>query len=221
MPELIDESIRLQVLLERVKAGEDKQIDAFLRDVDTVLRDRLTGAELTANQRDRIEAKLEEIRAALAVLQDRKSADFLRRMDALAEAVADTEAKSLAAALDGLETAVPGAATIRAAATGAPLSVRGPGGGMILAKFIEKHDEATLDRIEGVIRRGFFEGRTTDQIVRDLRGTKAAGYADGVLSESRRHARTVAHTALQHMAHVARAEAWKANEDIIAGYRLN
>jgi SPP1 gp7 family putative phage head morphogenesis protein len=219
MIDLTDQAIRLQVLLERVKAGENRKLDEFLREVDALLRDRLGRASLTAVQRDRVEALLAEIREALAELQGRAWEGVLDRLDDLAGIVADTETKALAAALDGFDTNVPRAAVIRAAVLSAPLSVRGAGGGLLLGKFIAKHNEATLERVEGVIRRGFYEGRTTEQIVRDLRGTKAANYADGIIGETRRHARTVAHTALQHVAHVARAETWKANADIVEGYR--
>lgn len=219
MPELIDESIRLQVLLERVKAGEDKRIDVFLREEDRIVREILTRSELTAVQRDKAEGLLAEIREALTTLHDRNTAAYHKRLDDLAGTVADTEAKSIGAALHGFDTTVPRASVIRAAVTAAPLSVRGPGGGMLLDPFLRKWAEADIDRAVGVIRRGFYEGRTTEQIVRDFRGTKAANFADGTLAVSRRNARTVIHTALSHVAHVARAETWKANDDVIKGYR--
>ena len=101
MPELIDESIRLQVLLERVKAGEDRRIDTFLREVDKELRERLTRASVTPTQRGRIEALLGEVRGALDALYDRHSAAFLDRLAELGELVADTEVMSIATALEG------------------------------------------------------------------------------------------------------------------------
>jgi SPP1 gp7 family putative phage head morphogenesis protein len=216
---LVDEGVRLQVLLERVKAGESQRIDAFLREEDRLLRDRLSRADLSPGQRTRIEALLTEVRAALKALQDRHSAAFKKRLEQLAALTADIEARSLSAALGGFDVATPTAPAIRAAVAAAPLSVRGPGGGMLLEAFIDKWGEANLERIEGVIRRGYFEGQTTEQVVRALRGTKAGNYADGELGVSRRHARTVAHTALQHVAHVARAETMQANAEILEGYR--
>jgi len=217
--DVTDEAIRLQVLLERVKAGEHRRIDAMLVDEAKLLRTRLTRANLSAGQRDRIERLLEEIGAALQALRDRHSAAFRERLDELAGIVADTEAKTLAAALGGFDTAVPTHQVMRAAVNAAPLGVRGPGGGLLLGAFLSKHAEAEVERVAGVIRRGYFEGQTTDDIVRTLIGTKAAGYRDGLIEESRRHARMVAHTAVQHVAHVARVEGMKANADILEGYR--
>lgn len=219
MDTLSNSALRLQVLLERVKAGENRRIDALLQEVDQILRSRLTRADITPGQRARVEALLREVRAALGALQDRHSAAFRERLEALGLVVADTEAKSLAAALEGLETATTTAPALRAAVNSSPLSVRGAGGGLLLESFIAKWGEANIERIEGVIRRGFYEGQTTEQVVRTLRGTRAANYADGELAVSRRHARTVAHTALQHVAHVARLETMRANESVIKGYR--
>ena len=219
MPDLTNESIRLQVLLERVKAGEDKRIDAFLQEEAKLLRQMLTKADLSPGQRKRTEATLKEVSEALSALHARNGDEFRKRMDELAGVVADTEAKTLAAALDGFDTATPTAQVIRTAVNTAPLSVRGAGGGMLLDTFVAKWGEADVERVVGTIRRGYFEGRTTDQVVRDLIGTKAANYTDGELAVSRRHARTVAHTSLQHLATVTRVETFKENDDLITGYR--
>ena len=219
MPEVFDEAVRFQVLLERFKAGENGRIDVFLQSEAKLLRAKLTSANLSAGQRERVEALVTEIGKALQALHDRDSAEFRKRLDDLAELSADTEAKSMAAALHGFDVASPVSSAVRAAINTAPLSVRGPGGGLLLDKFLAKHSEADIERVQGVIRRGYFEGQTTEEIVRGLVGTKAANYADGLLGESRRYARMVAHTAVQHVASTARVETLKANADILKGYR--
>lgn len=219
-PDLTNQSIRQQVLLERVKAGENTRIDAFLRQQDTRLREILTRGSLTAVQRDRVEALLREVRTALEAMHRDYSEALLKRLDALGETVADIETRSLAAALEGVDIATPPtAAALRAAVTAAPLSVRGAGGGMLLEPFIAGWASASIERVEGVIRRGYFEGRTTEQIVRDVRGTKAANYRDGILEVSRRNARTVVHTTVQHVATTARVQTMQGNADVVKGYR--
>ena len=219
-PDFIHQAIRQQVLLERVKAGENKRLDAFLREQDARLREILTRTSLTAIQRDRVEILLREVRAALEALHADYSRALALRLDDLAETVADIETRTLAAALEGVTIATPPtAATLRAAITAAPLSVRGAGGGLLLEAFLAGWTSASIERVEGVIRRGYFEGRTTEQIVRDVRGTKAANYHDGILEVNRRNARTVVHTAVQHVATTARVQAMRANADIIDRYR--
>ena len=219
MVALVDESIRLQVLLERLKAGEDRKIDAFLQEEAKAITARLKRANLSPGQTARAEALLAEIRETLRTLHDKRLGELRERMGELGDLVADTEAKSLAAALDGWETATPNAEMLRAAVNTSPLSVRGAGGGMLLDSFLQGWADADIERVEGTIRRGYFEGRTTEQVVRDVIGTKAANYRDGIVDVSRRNARTVVHTALQHVANTARVATMKANEDVVKGYR--
>lgn len=219
MVALVDESIRLQVLLERIKAGEDRRIDAFLREEARLLSAELKRANLSPGRTARVEALLDLVRGALQDLHGRRLGELRERIGELAEVMADTEAKTLAAALGGWETATPAASVIQAAVFTAPLSVRGAGGGMLLDAFLKGAADADVERVTGAIRRGYFEGRTTEQVVRDVIGTKAGNYRDGILDMSRRNARTVVHTGLQHVANTARVETMKANEDIVDGYR--
>ena len=65
------------------------------------------------------------------------------------------------------------------------------------------------------IAQGFLEGKTTDQIIRELRGTKAKGFADGLLEKSRRDVEAVVRTALGHTAGNAHDAFYEKNSDII------
>ncbi|RRN80390.1 phage head morphogenesis protein [Pseudoxanthomonas sp. SGD-10] len=216
-PDLTDDAIRLQVLLERVKAGEDRLIDQFLREVAEELTRRLRSANLTPAQTARLESLLAEVEAALRGLYGGYVAGLQQRALGTAEVLSEAEVRVLA--LQGVEASTPTAAALRAAVTAAPLGLRGAGGGLLLEPFLRGWAEADIARVLGVVRRGYFEGRTTEQVVRDVIGTKAARYQDGIVAVSRRTARTVAHTALQHTASVARMDWFKGNEDIITGYR--
>lgn len=97
-----------------------------------------------------------------------------------------------------------------------PVSVRGTGGGKLLKSFIKGWTIAERERVTGTIRQGFFEGQTNFQIIRNIRGTKAAGYKDGILATTNRNASTVVHTAIQHVSSQARMEVAKANTDIVS-----
>ena len=72
-----------------------------------------------------------------------------------------------------------------------------------------------MTAIRNAIRQGYMDGLTTDQIVRSIRGTRARGYADGVLERSRREVQTIVQTALSHTAQTARSELYMANADLI------
>jgi hypothetical protein len=58
---------------------------------------------------------------------------------------------------------------------------------------------AERDRVNGAIRQGFYEGQTSFQVIRKIRGIKAAAYSDGSLTTTSCNASTVVHTAVQHV----------------------
>lgn len=105
---------------------------------------------------------------------------------------------------------------IRAAILNHPLSVRGPTGGKLLKAFIRGWTRAERERVSGAIRQGFFEGQTNFQIIRTIRGTAAAGYQDGLLAVTQRNARTVVHTAIQHVSAQTRMATLEANPEVVA-----
>jgi SPP1 gp7 family putative phage head morphogenesis protein len=73
--------------------------------------------------------------------------------------------------------------------------------------------------VGNTVRNGWAQGKTLSQMVREVIGTKAGGYKDGILETSRRAASTVIHTATQHVANAARQSVWEANGDIVEKYQ--
>ena len=69
--------------------------------------------------------------------------------------------------------------------------------------------------VRRAIAQGFVENRTTAQIVRDLRGTRAKGYADGLVQRSRRDIEAVVRTAMGHYSGFVADRTAEANSDLI------
>jgi len=72
-------------------------------------------------------------------------------------------------------------------------------------------------RVAAALRRGFIEGRTVQEITRDIRGTRAARYTDGILAKTRREIEGLVRTSINHTHSVARDELYKENDDLIKG----
>ena len=87
--------------------------------------------------------------------------------------------------------------------------------GALLKDWAANAEANRLTALRNTIRTGYVEGRTTDQIIRDIRGTKAKQFRDGKLDGSRRGLAAIVQTALSHTAATARDESYKANEDVI------
>lgn len=106
--------------------------------------------------------------------------------------------------------------SVEAVATAA---VSRPFQGVILREVWKDLDASKMKAVRRAIAQGFVESKTTDQIIRELRGTKAKGYADGLLQVTRRDAEAVVRTALGHVAGYAQDAVVEANADIVKAVR--
>lgn len=87
--------------------------------------------------------------------------------------------------------------------------------GTLLREVLADLEAGKAKKIRQAVAQGFVEGRTTDQIIRDLRGTKARAYADGLMEGTRRDIAAVARTAMGHMAGFVQDRTTEANAHLI------
>ena len=80
---------------------------------------------------------------------------------------------------------------------------------------VQALEEETKQQVKRQINMGMLQGESTDQIVRRIRGTRGARYADGVLQVPRRHAQSIVRTFVQHTTSHARQATFEANEEFI------
>lgn len=87
--------------------------------------------------------------------------------------------------------------------------------GVLLRGVLDDLEATRAKRIRETIANGYVQNRTTDQIVRDLRGTRSLKYEDGVFNRSRREVEAVVRTAVGHTAAFTRERFEEANADLI------
>lgn len=90
-----------------------------------------------------------------------------------------------------------------------------PFAGKLLKESIAELGETRARRIRDAVRMGYLEGRTTSQIVRDIRGTKSKGYVEGFVEVDRRHLETMVRAAVQHTAGGVRDRFMEENSDVL------
>lgn len=219
VPQLVEQTTRHQVFLERVKTSEADKFAEFLREMDRSLRRRLGGVDVTELSRARMERLLSTVDNDLSLIYDNFLTEATGGMLDIAEYEAGFESRSINKVLNGFETVVPPFDQVRAAVFSAPLSVRGIHGGKLLETFLRDMTETETQRITGAIRQGYFEGETTSSILRRIRGTSENRFSDGLLKISERNAEAIIRTGVQHAASTARQETWKANRRLITSVR--
>ncbi len=215
MAALAEPLTRHAVMVERLKSGEVAKFAPFLREIDRRIRETLTRDGLTQFQRGRLEAMLAEIDAMLAEVLGRYSRQLQLGLREFAEYEAAFAARTLETT--GVMVTVPTVGLVAAAAFAAPLQVKGAAGGQLLAPFIAKWTQAEREAVTGAIRMAVAQGQTVQETVQAIRGTRAAGYKDGLLATTTRHAEAVTRTAVAHVGDVSRLETYRANADIVKG----
>jgi len=211
--EIVDASIRHQIDLVKYSNGVVRKIIALLNRVDPDLVAQLTAALERLAPQDftvqRLDALLKDVRQ----LNEQAYRQVRGELEGELQDLVSTEIGFQASLFDSLaiEYSTQGvtSAQVYAGAMARPFQ------GRLLREWMDGLEAGRAQRIRDAVRMGYVEGQTTAQIVRRIRGTKAAGYADGLLEIDRRHAETIVRTALSHTAGFARDRFYDANDDII------
>jgi SPP1 gp7 family putative phage head morphogenesis protein len=217
---LVDEFIRHQVYLERLKAGQVLDLQQFLQalqdDVSAVLGKRLSDVTTqgTVNTQ-RLQQLLQEIKAI--------SDDVAKNLQA---AVVE-QGKQLAAYESGwtlttFQSVMPVTVdfnTVSPTLLWAAVNAR-PFEGRHLSQWFKDYTVNQQQKIVGAVRMSVIEGETIDQTIRRLRGTRAGGYRDGVVQGLvRRSAEALARTSIGHITQMARQATFEANSDVLQGLK--
>jgi len=221
-PERLTEiSTRHAVYLQRLGSGEVEQTQKFLLEMQDVVRRALAGQDITDFTRTRLESLIISIDRDLETITNRLKTQLVDDSIALATYEAGFEVRSLAQVLP-VEYALPTPTQLRAAVLINPLTIPDSRyGGMMLESFITNAMRPSLDRVTGAIRSGYYQGQTTNQILQAVRGTRAAGFTDGIWQIVNRDAESIVRTSLQHAANQARQATWEANSDIVKKVQWN
>lgn len=215
-----DIATRQAVYLERLKAGYVKSYastHASLRERVRIVLQSLDISNMQDLSRRELEKVLFGLRSSMMEISAPALTEFLEeRLPEVANLWAALEATTLAANIAGAPVfAAPTAKLAYQAALTSPIQATGE----LLAGFVGDWAASDAVRVSNVVRNGWAQGRTLQQMVSEVVGTKKAKYADGILDISRRHAATVINTATAHTANAAKQATWEANSDIIKKYK--
>lgn len=205
--------------LERLKSGQVKSMGTALRKLEKAITEVVGGlgtpnmADLTKKQLNETLVRLrnEQARVLLEMLDD-----LMPALEELAGYEAEFEAKSIEQAVAAVSMTVPVASSAYKAALQQPLSATGE----LLEPFLKDWTAKEIAAVNNLVRKGYADGWTNQQMVQAIRGTKKLNYADGIVARIGRNADAVVRTAVQHVASTARMETWAANADVIEGYRF-
>jgi SPP1 gp7 family putative phage head morphogenesis protein len=205
-----NEAILHRIGLNRYSTALVRKTLAQLNRTEKAVQERLQRAHNEGKDPKRLEALLGEVRQLQAdgwtVVRSRLGEE----LSGLAESERDFAAGLLN--IGGVRTAdLPTVSQVMAAVRARPFQ------GRFLKDWLAEAEEGAAKRVRETIRQGFIEGRTVDQMVTAIRGTKANQFKDGILEVNRRGAEAMVRTAVTHTASVASAETYAAMGDMVTG----
>lgn len=215
---LQDQAIDHEIDLRRFSTGVVNRMTAVLNRSDTRLTAELAQALIRLGPDSFVVQRLE---AVLGSVKSLNSQAFGNVYAALTPEISDlSKVESIAQAV-ALRDAVPSVVQLRFPIAGVSqeqvyaAAMSRPFQGRLLKDWMDNLEASRMTAIRNTVRQGFVEGQTTADIIKDIRGTKALKYADGILERPRRDLAAVVNTALSHTAQTARQASVDANADLV------
>lgn len=222
-PPYIDIATKRQAILERLKSAEVREFSKVFKKLEKLIRKTFGSLDnefstLGIRQLNTLIALLRKDQGELFTAA---TTNFLKSAEDVAALIAAQEIIDLKKTVDfpeGKENRLKEFAKkdIFRKVKNRPLSTNGD----LLGDFTKDLTRSEVNRVSKTIRLGHSQGKTNQEMIRELVGTKARNYKDGVLNVSRRHAETMVRTSVQHVASAARQEVWEANGDVVKKYRF-
>lgn len=219
---LLSENIRHAVDVTRFSNGVVQRIIGRLNALDRRLYaelvealERLSASSFTV---ERMESFLGSIRALNAAAYQEIGRELTEELKSFTQYEASYQAQALQQVLPAtVHVASISAEQAFTAAYAQPFRVS-KDGAVPMAQYLSGLSDARAKMIRDAVSLGYLESETTDQIVRRIRGTRSAKYADGLMEGSRRHIEGMVRTATNHMANVTQQRFLAANEAVVKGW---
>jgi SPP1 gp7 family putative phage head morphogenesis protein len=216
----LDLAIKRQAILERIKSGQVRDFAKEIQKIEKLIRNTLLGLdeELGDLSRRKLESLLSTLQKDQAVIFKAATQTFLNETSNIAALYMGQEIIDLTKTIDMRGTVLKDFTKkdLFSKVIKRPLSTDGD----LLEPWIKDFTTKEISRVNKVVRRGWSQGKTNQEMVRELVGTKIAKFKDGTLETRRRNASTVVRTSVQHAAAAARQEVWEANRDVIEKYEF-
>lgn len=208
--EILDRSILHAIFLHRLQNKEAAAILAFLE--SELLPDLVLQISNAASSAEA--ARLSRIERSIKAIIDRA---FEKTEDLVAKRLSKVASREAKAQVAMLKQTVPVKIDWEFPTPERLKSIiKTPIRGRLLKEQLRDLNANTKKRVITEFRLGMIEGSSVGDMVRRIRGTKQAGYADGVWNTTRREVSSFVRTAANHIGSKAREELYVKNSDVIA-----
>lgn len=216
----LNQTIRRIVYLESLKQSEINNLSAHLKEIDDLVKSLMLDEEMTDLTLAEFNKVLTSVKTGVATSLTSYTVAVGASLTAIAIDTYQFETKSLNNAFEDVKLSTKiddkKQAKIARIVNNTPLSVTGSEGKTVTDLFGELANNESNKYINH-IKLARYEGKTNQQIVQMIRGTRKNGYKDGLMEVTSRQAKTIVRTTVQHAAMQGKAEFASDNADIIKG----
>jgi SPP1 gp7 family putative phage head morphogenesis protein len=210
---LYEATVRHQVHLLRFSEGQARNAAAALNQAEQELLERIAGEMAKGLDPQRLNSLLGAIQELRAKAFGTLSAQMQEELKKLAETEASWE-----------DTALKGSSPVQLNLATVPLetlhaAVAAPIAGIPLDGWLDSMKASEATKLQQAVTQAVLQGQSIDDLVRRIRGTKANGFKDGIMSTTTRSAEALARTAVNHVSNSARQLVWEANSDVVRALR--
>jgi SPP1 gp7 family putative phage head morphogenesis protein len=209
----LDFQVAQQIRWLRFSNEEGKQIQRMLARSDSELARQLakTNGPYT---KARIEAVRLQLTSIINDTHDRIAKSSKKAVSNVIKTAAKVEVGAFKRFLPaGLDVTTPNLGILATQALNRPYN------GAPLSEWMGQLRKSDLNRTWRTVLDGLVSGTTTDDLIRQVVGTKGLRYKDGVREATRRGAQAYVRTAITNAANEGRQGVWENNEDLIKGVR--
>lgn len=215
--QLVNIKVRRQVLLERYKTGELQKLKSYLESLSSK-----TGAIILGIEAERISdlgkaelnsiihqingVALSEMGAAVSV--------FAADLALLSLSEAEVEAESLRSVISSRKVEDAKSDSAYRYALNQPIRATAE----LPRRYFSRMEKTEAKILESVVRTGWLDGLTVQEMSRRIKGTRAQRFRDGYSRQMNRRVEAQVRTAIQHFASLSHEAVWKANSSIVEGY---
>jgi hypothetical protein len=208
-PALVDELLAGQLDLMRLEAGIRARVLGLLDQLQRELVSRLANQNMTAFNRQRLNALLNQTAEAISTYYAKMQGE----LDLALQSMAELSAKHAAGIMEtyfagSVDMALPTDTFLARLASNALIM------GAPSAEWWSRQETDTAFRFANAVRMGVAQGETNEQIVARVAGT--SGFS-GVMDVARSNARALVHTSIMEVAGEARRETFRQNSDVVEG----
>jgi hypothetical protein len=191
-------STRLAVTIEQYKKNEHNQLKKTLQALNKDLVSFLAPYDFENINRREGKRVVNEVRNIARKSLDKYSSDFLSNLNQIGLYNANMQIKIISL-VKKEKFKSPKLSVIDDLIKNSPLATTGSYKGKLTQEVISDWVDNTVRGISGLVRLGVYEKKPTNQIIKEIRGTKANKYKDGGIFRALKNGITDINTTVQHV----------------------